>query len=346
MLSESDAIQVQRLRDLLDCYRPSARPVVDELIHGLRETLEADGAVTFRPVRGELGWSADFLYCTEPFAVDVVHQFLKTAPDRWSPFFPVTPARLRNRAVRPRVIHGGRVVRPTHAAREFIKLVDRMPRYGMTKDDLGISVCDGPLVLAWVGATRDAPFGEREIELVDAIASSLRARMLLEHQLSHAKASRALLEAALEAIPTATFIVTGPTIAHANATGRALLDKDRTWVVDRLRESLGRGSADAPFTLTPVESPGVPVMTLAVLRGGDSIDRVSRQLRLFSAKRGLSKRQAQVMALLARGHANKTIAERIGLAESTVEEHVTRLFEKAAVGCRAELVAAFWMDSP
>jgi DNA-binding NarL/FixJ family response regulator len=42
------------------------------------------------------------------------------------------------------------------------------------------------------------------------------------------------------------------------------------------------------------------------------------------------------------GAANKTIAQQLGCAESTVEFHVTALLKKARVARRSELIAKFW----
>jgi DNA-binding CsgD family transcriptional regulator len=345
-LDKSDANHVRRLRDLLERYRPSARPIIDEFIHELYPVLEADGAFAMRPARGELGWTADFVYSTSPAAVETTRNFLRTAPDGWSPFFPVTPTALRNRALRMREVNPHRYVNPSPATRHFIsEVVDKIPGYEIAMDDLGVSVCDGEVLLGWVGSTRRAFFGPREIAVLDALVPSLKARMLLEHQLGLGGASRALLEAALEAIPTATFIVARSSIDHANAIGRILLERERTATVDRLRESMRTSSPDAPFAITPVEWPGAHPMALAVLRGGRSDGgEVDRRLAAFSVRNRLTPRQGEVLALLARGYANKTIAERFGVAEATVEEHVTLLLRKASVDSRATLVAKFWMD--
>jgi DNA-binding NarL/FixJ family response regulator len=295
-------------------------------------------------VRKELGWAADFIYSTHPPAVELTRTFLRTAPDGWSPFFPVTPKSLRNRAVRPKVIHRRRITNPTPGTRALIAEVgDRLPGY-MAKDDLGVSVCDGDVGLCWVGSSRQAPFGRRETAVLDAIIPSLKARMVLEHQLGHARASHALLEAALEAIPTAAFIVGGSSIEYANATGRTLLDRERLSVIASLRESMRTRSPDAPFAITPVESPGEDSMALAVLRGGSTGRELVRRSAVFSARHTLTPRQSEVLALLARGYGNKTIAERAGVAEGTVEEHITSLLRKARVDSRTALVAKFWTD--
>jgi DNA-binding CsgD family transcriptional regulator len=334
-LSKRDANHVRRLRDLLERYRPSARPIVDELIHELRPIVDSEAAIAMRPVRGELGWTLDFLYGT--MDTRPVRDFIATAMDGWTPFFPVTPEPLRNRALRPRPLSRHRRKNPSPAYKELLVLNEKLA----SEDDLGVSVCDGDVVLAWVACTRTAPFGPREIAIVDAIIPALHARLLLEHQLGHAQATRALLEAALEAIPTAAFVVAGSAIEHANATGRTLLDRDRAGVVEKLRESVRAGSRGGPFAITPVEAPGMRVVALAVLRGHGAVD-VEERIIAFATRHGLTARQSDVLQLLARGYGNKTIAERMSVAEATVEEHVTNLFRKVGVDSRAELVAKFW----
>jgi DNA-binding CsgD family transcriptional regulator len=337
-LSKGDAAHVRRLRDLLERYRPSARPVADELIHELAAILDAEAAVAMRPVRGELGWTLDFLYATRH--PEMLRDFIASASDGWSPFFPVTPEPLRNRAVRPKVLHGHLKDDPKPAYEELLKLSARAGA-GWDKDDLGVAVCDGEVVLAWFGNSRAAPFGAREIALLDAIIPALRDRMLLEHQLGHARATLAVLEVALDAIPTAAFVVAGGSIQHANATGRMLLDRDRSGVIDGLREGIQSGSAGGPFTITPVEVTGMRTVSLAVLRGQGGGD-LERRLAASATRHSLTSRQCDVLALLARGYGNKTIAERIGVTEATVEEHVTHVFRKVGVDSRAELVARFW----
>jgi DNA-binding NarL/FixJ family response regulator len=74
---------------------------------------------------------------------------------------------------------------------------------------------------------------------------------------------------------------------------------------------------------------------------GQPPDTKSRAARL-AREHGLTPRQAQVLAHLAAGKANKTIAAHLGCAENTVEFHVTGLLSKCACESRAELVARFW----
>ncbi len=56
----------------------------------------------------------------------------------------------------------------------------------------------------------------------------------------------------------------------------------------------------------------------------------------------LTPRQAEVLARVVAGLANKEIATQLGCAENTVELHVTRLLRKADVTSRTQLIAQFW----
>jgi two-component system nitrate/nitrite response regulator NarL len=54
----------------------------------------------------------------------------------------------------------------------------------------------------------------------------------------------------------------------------------------------------------------------------------------------LSKREQEILALLADGLGNKQIAARLGISANTVKTHLELLFEKLGVSSRAEAVAA------
>lgn len=54
---------------------------------------------------------------------------------------------------------------------------------------------------------------------------------------------------------------------------------------------------------------------------------------------GLSLRQSDVIFELARGGTEATVAQKLGIKESTVHEHIRRVYDKLELGSRAELVA-------
>ena len=54
---------------------------------------------------------------------------------------------------------------------------------------------------------------------------------------------------------------------------------------------------------------------------------------------GLSLRQSEVISALARGGTEATVAHALGIKESTVHEHIRRVYDKLELGSRAELIA-------
>jgi DNA-binding CsgD family transcriptional regulator len=58
----------------------------------------------------------------------------------------------------------------------------------------------------------------------------------------------------------------------------------------------------------------------------------------------LSPRQAEVLALVVTGLANKEIAQQLECADNTIELHVTRLLKKTGVSSRTLLIARFYSD--
>jgi ATP/maltotriose-dependent transcriptional regulator MalT len=59
---------------------------------------------------------------------------------------------------------------------------------------------------------------------------------------------------------------------------------------------------------------------------------------------GLSSREAQIMTLIAAGHSNGQIAERLVLAEKTVKNHVNRIYAKLGVGSRPAAISCWSPD--
>lgn len=53
----------------------------------------------------------------------------------------------------------------------------------------------------------------------------------------------------------------------------------------------------------------------------------------------LSRREREVLSLIAKGYANRAIAEALGISEHTVKTYIQRLYEKLGVATRAEAAA-------
>ena len=80
------------------------------------------------------------------------------------------------------------------------------------------------------------------------------------------------------------------------------------------------------------------------VRSDNRPERVRDGVRRAADVWALSPRQGEVLELLVTGASNRTIADSLHCAESTVEMHVTTLLKKSSTSQRAELVARFWMD--
>jgi DNA-binding CsgD family transcriptional regulator len=76
--------------------------------------------------------------------------------------------------------------------------------------------------------------------------------------------------------------------------------------------------------------------------GNSGHDDAERRLADAIVRWRLSPRQAQVLARVAQGEANKEIAAALSCAENTVELHMTQVMRKADVTSRAQLIARFW----
>jgi DNA-binding NarL/FixJ family response regulator len=60
-----------------------------------------------------------------------------------------------------------------------------------------------------------------------------------------------------------------------------------------------------------------------------------------SPSEGLSSREAEILALVAEGFANKEIGARLGISYDTVRAHLRRIYERLHVRCRAEAVSRY-----
>ncbi len=67
-------------------------------------------------------------------------------------------------------------------------------------------------------------------------------------------------------------------------------------------------------------------------------ERVGRRVEAYASARGLTPREAQVMARLARGHTAAAIADELGMAENTAWAHIKRIYAKLGVHGKQELI--------
>ena len=95
--------------------------------------------------------------------------------------------------------------------------------------------------------------------------------------------------------------------------------------------------------------PDEVIKAIRTVRRGDSLieprvttrllDRLGQLSRSPVSETTLSKREIEVLQLMATGAANKTIASELNIGQSTVKTHIVRIFSKLGVNGRTEAVA-------
>lgn len=204
-----------------------------------------------------------------------------------------------------------------------------------------VATCDDEGLFAWVTCERqssDAPFSSTSFALLEELAPSLATWLRADQRLRRAPLAQAALDAALE--------LADRPVVLATASGRPLLMSPLARVAwaqgSAFREAVRMATAGShgPFRVTEVRGPDGYPNYLLVHNGAPE----QATLRLHHAVRdwGLTARETEVLALVAKGQSNAAIATQLGCAGRTVELHVTRLLEKALVDNRATLIARFW----
>ncbi len=107
-----------------------------------------------------------------------------------------------------------------------------------------------------------------------------------------------------------------------------------------LKEIDSRGLLQAVFDVAEGKStldPAVTARVIQLIKGGSSATR--------DALAVLSPQERKVLALIAEGHTNKEVASQLGLAEKTVKNYLSNIFEKLHVSRRSQAAAMFVRES-
>ena len=312
---------------------------LDDVVVALGTAFRMEKASVHRVIRDGDGWDFEFLartgFSDEAWAAQEAH--MRATSQKWTAFDPLTPeARQRNRALTLRQL-------PQTAFGPGVKANVTLvwPRLGVAShDQLRMLVCDGPLLLAWIGGFRSEPFAAREAAALESLAPALRQYFRVERLMRETRLLKAGLDAALWGITAPAFVASAyGNVEHANAPGVALLDADRRTARERIRRAVA-GSTDSHDTVVSLVCDSSRRMYLVVVRERGA--EISARLGEAAARWRLTPRQGEVLARLIAGDANKTIAERLHCTEATVEAHVTQILRKSATNSRAELAATFW----
>lgn len=322
------------LSDVLETIQRSEAPSGDAIVAGVRQLLGASKAIAYGVTVTGGSARIDFLHADGMHEAGLIFASWveTTGVMRFGAYDPERAARAQRNVARTLEDLG-------RAAEEApVRAI-----WGACDLDgfdlIRVLVCDGPRLLAWVGAFREAPFGARERALLEALVPTMKRRYGLDEHLRMVALGTAAIDAAIEALPSPAFIVSPwGTIQEANAAGRALLDAERPAVLAAL-EAAVRGQVPG-IDVLPLEAPGLPGLRLALVRG--SAPEVGARAGAAARAWQLTPRQREVVQHLARGYPNKKIAALLGCSEKAVELHVTGILKKAKCASRAELVARIW----
>jgi DNA-binding CsgD family transcriptional regulator len=339
MLRRTEPVRLKRANELAESLRgftPGVPSVLASLMPELRKLFDAERSFAYG-----LGWEGgaprfDFMLLhgvasEGPFVADF-EETMRASPLGWATYNPLRPEPAQRNVAR--IVKGRENRKPA-----FARILARYPFFGRD-DQLRTLVCDGAALVAWVGVMRSEPFARHERELLGRVVPRLHERLLLERKLGTSQLAAAALDAALEQLGGAAVIVKHRgVIVYANAAAQAAMERDRTGFAERVRAAVaGKGGAD--LSTTPLGGPGRGRHTLIIEREPPADPRA--RAAHFAQRWALTERQSEILAEVARGQSNKTIAALLGCAENTVEFHVTTLLRKAECESRAQLVARFW----
>ena len=152
----------------------------------------------------------------------------------------------------------------------------------------------------------------------------------------------------LSAAPVRYGTAAGRWVLLATVLGSSLAFIDAT-VVNIALPAIGRDlGSDAAGLQWTVNGYALSLAALILLGGSLAVVVESiqphRMSEIVVRGRGLTAREREVLALVARGHANRTIARELRLSEYTVQDHLKAIFAKFGVASRNELVAALFFD--
>jgi DNA-binding CsgD family transcriptional regulator len=327
---ETDRALLRDISSSIDCHELGAPPVLSTIAEPMRVLLNAAFSVSYGLSPAGESMRCDFWYTQLPSAmrVDLDASLAATSSlTTWATYDPRCPASdQRNRVcsfpIKQLTTTGAYAV---------------LRKYGVNTAQIRVLMCEGPSLLAWVGAFRDDAFTDRERSLLARIITTLRRRLVLERRLQEADAKSSLLEVALERIASAAFVTDARGhVLHANVAGRAVLDRNARELLPRL--AAAQSIHDSEFEIHAITARGVPLQRLVFLREPTDLcaARVARAAQCWS----LTGRQSEVLHAILRGQTNARISAELQISERTVEVHVTAILERAQCVSRAALISS------
>lgn len=341
-LGRPDAARVAEISAELDTLRIGGRSAIDEVLPAVRRLLDVDNMAVYSLTEQIRGWVYERWHDVGDLAQlkAPVQRLLGGAPRDIVFYDPRCPdAWMRNRVIDATAwidrAGPGTWLR-SQLCREVFEPVGLQHHRHVR-----VLLCNGVELLGWFGTILPGRPARHHYRLLGALVPAMRRRMTIERRLAEAPRTHRALEGALAALGAPAFVVTGAGIVReANAAGRALADRNRVELFAAIANARAGRPDPMHIELTPVTATGAPPAWLAIVRRESPDARLAAALATAGGRWSLTPRQRTVLAHVARGDTNATIAAHLGVSTRAVELHVTALLARAGVDSRAALVAA------
>ena len=327
------------LMDELAVVRAGEPSPVASVLPRLRELAHVEALVCASPVQSTSGWALERFYAdnlpnTSRFRT-LVSSYLSRADEAFGWFNPAKPEPdqrnvlldLRDRIPLPELEASrgyAEVLQPLHLHRHHI---------------VRALVCDGDTLLAWFGVFHPTALDSTQHALISAALPALQRRLVIDRKIESAPLVTAALEAVLEQIAGPAFVVSSTGRIHdVNDAGRTMLETRRGEIATAILAALAGEPSKLPVELIALTAHGAQDHWLAVVRTHGADNRVTHAVARAAARLKLTRRQREVLARVIVGESNAAIGAALKITERAVEQHVTALFDRAAVESRAALV--------
>jgi len=206
-------------------------------------------------------------------------------------------------------------------------------------DQIRALICEGPVLLTWIGGFREEPFARKDRALFTSLLPALKTSLALRRRLLDAQVATVGLASALDALGSPAFVACASgSVAHANSQGRDLLDHSPGHTRERIVDAIRRRPAEVH--VASLVTAASPSWFLVVLRpkGMTAEGPIAEAVKRWR----LTPRERDVLVCLLDGDSGKEIALKVSLHEGSVERHTTSILRKAKCDSRARLIATFW----
>jgi DNA-binding CsgD family transcriptional regulator len=223
------------------------------------------------------------------------------------------------------------------------------------------------IVLVAFRDRRRDDFERTDLKKINGLAYHFGQALSLRGDLEQAEQELAAAKTVLDEMAEAILFVDHMgRLKHVNKVGQIMLDRGtvirrllngrlevRDRQADQLLAAMISGARGGEFQLSGCELGRFVIRVHPCMRGAGGRDIGVMIVRIIDLSRkgdpptaarvrerlGLSLRQSEVISELAKGGTEAAVAQKLGIKESTVHEHIRRVYDKLELGSRAELIA-------